>query len=33
MDILNKAVELAITSRGSYADAMRRRNEEIKSKS
>lgn len=33
MDILNKAVELAITSRGSYADAMRRRNEDIKSKS
>lgn len=33
MDILNKAVELAITTRGSYADAMRRRNEEIKSKS
>lgn len=33
MDILNKAVELAITARGSYADAIRRRNEEIKSKS
>lgn len=33
MDILNKAVELAITTRGSYADAMRRRNEEVKSKS
>lgn len=32
MDILNKAVELAITSRGSYADAIRRRNEEIKNK-
>lgn len=32
MDILNKAVELAITARGSYSDAIRR-NEEIKSKS
>lgn len=32
MDILNKAVELAITTRGSYSDAIRR-NEEIKSKS
>lgn len=32
MDILNKAVELAITAKGSYADAIRR-NEEIKSKS
>ena len=32
MDILNKAVELAIAARGSYTDAIRR-NEEIKSKS
>ena len=32
MDILNKAVDLAISARGSYADAMRRRNEDIKSK-
>ena len=33
MDILNKAVELAITTRGSYTDAMRERDKEIKSKS
>ena len=33
MDILNKAIELAITTRGSYADAMRGRDKEIKSKS
>lgn len=33
MDILNKAVELAITTRGSYTDAMRGRDKEIKSKS
>lgn len=33
MDILNKAVELAIISRGSYADAIKRRNEDLKTKS
>ena len=33
MDILNKAIELAITTRGSYTDAMRGRDKEIKSKS
>lgn len=33
MDILNKAVDLAITARGSYADAVRRRNEDVKNKS
>lgn len=32
MDILNKAIDMAISSRGSYSDAMRRRNEEIKNK-
>lgn len=33
LDILNKAVELAITYRGSYSDAIRRINEDIKNKS